>query len=125
MGYSNRSVVRVYLHFHFRVGVDVSNKTLIIGVLVIDLPLIIVSKVVPQGNQKHIGTEELGLLPVLISKHLRSRTKLGMVGGRGGRRRERRGEKGEREGGKRGEERGGEGEGRERGERRGEGRGRR
>ena len=71
-------VGRTYLHFHFRVGVDIANETLIIGVLVLDFPLAIVAEVVPQRDQEHIGTEQLGLLSVLISKHLRP-TKLRMV----------------------------------------------
>lgn len=59
---------------HFWVGVHVIEQFLVVEVLLVPLYCFVVAEVVPQRNQQHFTTEQLGFFTVLIKQNPSSET---------------------------------------------------
>ena len=55
---------------HLRVGVDEPHELLVVGELYVDLFLVAVLEVGPQGDQQDVAAVQLSLLAVLVCQYL-------------------------------------------------------
>lgn len=59
-----------HLDMHLRVRIHVIEELLIVDILLIPLQGLVIAKVIPQRDEKHLATVKFGLLTILIKEEL-------------------------------------------------------